>query len=95
MRLSWLFVLVTGHITGSADNNTYLTFTNCALFSTCQGDTNDFFKQKNFPKIETKNVKSSLWDYFPAFILVTGDITVTADTKFWCWIYKLRTIFKM
>ena len=89
-----VFILVTGDITATADHNTDLTFTNCALLSTCQGDINEFFKQNNSSKIETNSIKSSLRDYFPAFILVIGDITVTADNKFRCCIYKFCTIFK-
>ena len=32
-------------------------------------------------KFETKNIKSSLCDYLDAYILVTGDITVTDGDK--------------
>ena len=35
--------------------------------------------QNNSIKLETESIKSSLCDYSDAFILVTGDITVTAD----------------
>ena len=40
---------------------------------------NDKYNQNNSIKCQTENVKSSLCDYFNAFILVTEDITVTAD----------------
>ena len=32
------------------------------------------YNQKNSIKFETESVKSSLCDYFDAFVLVTGDI---------------------
>ena len=37
------------------------------------------YKQGDTIKFETKTIKSSLCDYSDAFILVTGNITVTAD----------------
>ena len=37
--------------------------------------------QNNSIKFETESIKSSLCDYSDAFILVTGDITVTADNN--------------
>ena len=42
------------------------------------------YKQGVIIKFETKTIKSSLWDYSDAFILVTGNITVAAnnDTDF-------------
>ena len=40
---------------------------------------NDKYNQNNSIKSQTENVKSSLCDYSNAFILVTEDITVTAD----------------
>ena len=39
----------------------------------------DKHNQHNSIKFETQSIKSSLCDYSDAFILVTGDITVTAD----------------
>ena len=39
----------------------------------------DKYNQNNSIKFETGSIKSSLCDYFDAFILVTEDITVTAD----------------
>ena len=38
------------------------------------------YNQNNSIKFETKNIKSSLCDYSDAFILVTGNITVNADS---------------
>ena len=37
------------------------------------------YKQGDSIKFETETIKSSLWDYSDAFILVTGNITITAD----------------
>ena len=37
------------------------------------------YKQGDTIKFETETIKSSLCDYSDAFILVTGNITVTAD----------------
>ena len=37
------------------------------------------YKQGDTTKFETETIKSSLCDYSDAFILVTGNITVTAD----------------
>ena len=39
----------------------------------------DKYSQNNSIKFETESIKSSLFDYFDAFIVVTEDITVTAD----------------
>ena len=39
------------------------------------------YEQNNSMKFETKSIKSSLCDYFDAFILVTGDITVAANNN--------------
>ena len=39
----------------------------------------DKHNQNNSIKLETESIKSILCDYSDAFILVTGDITVTAD----------------
>ena len=36
------------------------------------------YKQGDTIKFETETIKSSLWDYSDAFILVTGNITVSA-----------------
>ena len=38
----------------------------------------DKYNQNNSIKFETESIKSSIWDYSEAFILVTGDITVNA-----------------
>ena len=38
-------------------------------------------KQGDTIKFETKTIKSSFCDYFDAFILVTGNITVAADNN--------------
>ena len=37
------------------------------------------YEQGNIIKFETETIKSSLCDYSDAFILVTGNITVTAN----------------
>ena len=37
--------------------------------------------QNNSIKFETESVKSSICDYFDVFILVTGNITVTANNN--------------
>ena len=81
MRLFWRIIVVTGDIIVTANNNKDIGFTNCALLSTCKTEINDLFKQNNSTKFETECIKSSLWDYFSAFILVTGDITVTVDNN--------------
>ena len=39
------------------------------------------YKQGDTIKFETETIKSSLCDYSDAFILVTGDITVTANSN--------------
>ena len=39
----------------------------------------DKYNPNNSSKFETEAIKSSLFDYSDAFILVTGDITVAAD----------------
>ena len=39
------------------------------------------YNQKNSIKFETESIKSSVCDYSNAFILVTGDVTVTADNN--------------
>ena len=75
------FVLVKGDITVTADDDTDDAVTNWGLLSTCKTEINDLFKQINSTKFETECFKSSLWDYFGALILVTGDITVTADNN--------------
>ena len=41
----------------------------------------DKYNQNNSSKFETESIKSNLCDYSDAFILVTGDITVTADNN--------------
>ena len=41
--------------------------------------TKDKYKPGDTIKFETKAIKSSLWDYSDAFILVTGNITVEAN----------------
>ena len=41
--------------------------------------TKDKYKQGDVIKFETETIKSSLCDYSDAFILVTGNITVTAN----------------
>ena len=38
-----VFILVTGNITVTADNNTDVAFKNCAPFSTCKTEINDVF----------------------------------------------------
>ena len=38
-------------------------------------------KQSSSTKFEAESIKSSLWDYFDTFILVTRDITVAADNN--------------
>ena len=75
------FILVTGDITVTPDNNTYDAFRNCILFSWCKTEINDLFKQDNFTKFETETIKSSLWDYFHRFTSTARDIMVTADNK--------------
>ena len=61
----------------TADNKTDVAVTNCAQFSTCETPNDDLFKQNNFANFETESIKSNLWDYFDAFILIAGDVTVT------------------
>ena len=39
------------------------------------------YDESNSIKFEIESIKSSLCDYSDAFILVTGDITVTADNN--------------
>ena len=39
----------------------------------------DKYIQKNSIKFKTESIKSCLYDYSDAFILVSGDITVTAN----------------
>ena len=75
------FILVTGDITVTPDNNTYDAFRNCILFSWCKTEINDLFKQDNFTKFETETIKSSFWDYFHRFTSTARDIMVTADNK--------------
>ena len=41
----------------------------------------DKYNQNSSNKFETKSIKSSLCDYSDAFILVTGDIVVTANNN--------------
>ena len=89
------FLLVTGDITATADNITHVTFRNCALFFTFQGEIHDFLNQNNLRKFEEESIQSSLGDHFTAFNLVTGDITVIAHNKSRCCIYKLPIIFNM
>ena len=81
MRLFWRIIVVTGDIIVTANNNKDIAFTNSALLSTCKTEINDLFKQNNSTKFETECIKSSLWDYFSAFTLFTGDITVTVDNN--------------
>ena len=40
---------------------------------------NSKLKKPNSIKFETESIKSSLCNYSDAFVLFTGDITVTAD----------------
>ena len=88
-------ILVAGDITATADNITHVTFRNCALFFTFQGEIHDFLNQNNLRKFEEESIQSSLGDHFTAFNLVTGDITVIAHNKSRCCIYKLPIIFTM
>ena len=37
------------------------------------------YNQNNYIKFETESIKLSLCDYFDAFVLVSGDVKVTAD----------------
>ena len=46
-----------------------------------QLDMNSKLKKTNSIKFETESIKSSLCDYSDAFVLFTGDITVTADNN--------------
>ena len=39
------------------------------------------YDQNNSIKFETESIKSSLCDYYHAFILVAGNITVTANNN--------------
>ena len=71
------FILVTGDITLTGDNNTHVSFAICVPFSTFNKKINNLFKRKD----KTESIKSSLWDYFYAFSLVTGDITLTGDNN--------------
>ena len=74
-------ISVTGDITVTADNNTDVAFTTFAPFSKCKTKINDLFKQSKSIEFETESIKSSLWDYFEAFISIGEDITVTADNN--------------
>ena len=74
-------ISVTGDITVTADNNTDVAFTTFAPFSKCKTKINDLFKQSKSIEFETESIKSSLWDYFEAFILIAWYITVTADNN--------------
>ena len=56
-------------------------YTNCEPFSARKAETNGCFKEGNSTKFETESIKSSLWDYFDAFILVAADITVSGDNN--------------
>ena len=76
-----VFILVTGNITVIVYNETDVAFINCEPSSTSKTEINDFFKEHSSSKFETESVKSSLWDYFHAFILVTGYIKVKADNN--------------
>ena len=42
---------------------------------------NSKLKKTNSIKFETESIKSSLCNYSDAFVLFTGDITVTADNN--------------
>ena len=55
------------------------TLKNLILYVIDSQTANDKYNQNNFIKCQTENVKSSLCDFSNAFILVTGDKTVTAD----------------
>ena len=46
-----------------------------------QLEMNSKLKKPNSIKFETESIKSSLCNYSDAFILFTGDITVTADNN--------------
>ena len=72
------FISVTGDVTVTTDNNTDVAFINCEALSTYKPAINDLFNQNNCTNFDTECIKSSLWDYFHAFILVPGDITITA-----------------
>ena len=39
------------------------------------------FKQKNSTKLETESIKSRVWTYFDAFILVIGEVAVIVDNN--------------
>ena len=72
------FILIIRGITVTAYIKTDLTFTTSAPFSTCKTEINHFSKQNSSTKFATEVIKSGLLDYFDTFILVTGDITVSA-----------------
>ena len=75
------FILVTRDITLTVEINTHVSFAICAPVSTFNMKTNNLFKRKDSAKFQTERIKSSLWDYFYAFNLVTGDITLTGDNN--------------
>ena len=52
----------------------------------------DKYNQNNSIKFETESIKSSLRDYSDAFVLVTGDITLTADNNTYV-SFKNRALF--
>ena len=56
-------------------------FTNYPLFSPCKTQINDLFKVNNSAYFETESIKSSLWDSFDSFVLLTRDITATTDNN--------------
>ena len=80
MRIFWC-IYFRQDITVTGDNNTDIAFINCAPFSTCKTEINDLFNQNNSANFETESIKSSLWGYFDAFVLLTRDITATTDNN--------------
>ena len=77
------FILVTGNITVNADNNTDLTFKNCAPFSSCTTKINDVFADEanhvyiaipmyNLIEYSDNNsdTSGSLWQFKMKFLLM-------------------------
>ena len=60
-------------------NNEEFKFTTKKWYVIDSQTTKGKYKQGNTIKFETETIKSSLCDYSDAFILVTGNITVTAN----------------
>ena len=52
--------------------------TNLKMYVIDSQTAKDKFDQNNYINVKIESITASLWDYSDAFILVTGDITVSA-----------------